>query len=70
MVTQQEILLGRWRAPGQGKPGEQRCHVALSLGFYSHMVSFPSCLWPIILLVPIFGPIQGSSWWHTHLFVR
>ena len=70
MVTQQEILLGRWRAPGQGKPGERSCHVALSLGFYSHMVSFPSCLWPIILLVPIFCPIQGSSWWHTHLFVR
>ena len=70
MLTQQEILLWRWGAPGQGNPGEHCCQAAHSLGFYSHVGSFPDCLWPIVLLVLIYGPIQGSSWGHTHLFVR
>ena len=33
--------------------------MAHSLGFYSDGISFPSGLWPIIL-------IQSLSWWRTH----
>lgn len=44
MLTQHEILLGRWRAPGQGSPGERRAMWLAVLGFTVHVVSFPSCL--------------------------
>lgn len=37
----------RWRATRWGKPRELLCRVACRL-----RVSFPSCLWPVILLCP------------------
>ena len=43
VLTKQEILLGkgtRWRGVGKGKPGEQLCRVARSLGFYGDWISF------------------------------
>lgn len=47
--------------------GELLCHVACSLSFYGNGVNFPGCLCLIILLVPISGPTQGTSWWHPSL---
>ena len=44
--------------------------MALSLRFSGNGVSFPGCLWPIILLVPIFGLTQGPSWWCAHLSAK
>ena len=44
--------------------------MAHSLRFYGGDVSFLGCLWPIILLVPIFGLTQGPSWWCTHLSAK
>ena len=43
VLTKQEILLGRaprWRAGGQGNPGELLCRVARSLGFYGDGIRF------------------------------
>ena len=44
--------------------------MACSLMVYGGGVSLLGCLWPIILLVPIFGPAQGPSWWRVHLSVK
>lgn len=44
--------------------------MAPSLRVYAGGAGFPGCLWPIILLMPIFGLPQGPSWWHTHLSIR
>ena len=37
--------------------------MAGGLGFYGHRVSFPGCLWPIILT-------QGPSWWYVHISAK
>ena len=44
--------------------------MAYSLRLYGNEVSFPGCLWPIILLVSIFGLTQGPFWWHLHLSAK
>ena len=59
----------RQRGAGQENP-ELLCHVAHSHRFYDDEVSFLGFLWPLILTVPTFGPIQGPSCWHTHLSVK
>ena len=58
------------RAAGYGNPGELRYQMACSVRFHGNWVSFAGCLWPVILLVPILGLIQSSSWWCTHLSVK
>ena len=57
------------RGPGREHP-ELLCHVDHSRRVYGGGVSFPGCLWPIILLVPISGPIQGPSWWCALISVK
>ena len=44
--------------------------MASSLRVYAGGAGFPGCLWPIILLMPIFGLPQGPSWWCTHLSIK
>lgn len=44
--------------------------MARYLGFYGDGVSFLGSLWPVILLVPIFGSIQGPPWQHEHLSIK
>ena len=44
--------------------------MARSLRFYGNWISFLGHLWPIILLVPIFGLTQGPSWWCMHLSAK
>ena len=44
--------------------------MACSLMVYGGGVSLLGCLWPIILLVPIFGVTQGPSWWRAHLSAK
>lgn len=44
--------------------------MAPSLRVYAGGAGFLGCLWPIILLMPIFGLPQGPSWWHIHLSIR
>ena len=51
---------GRERA-GWENPGGLLCHVAHSLRFYNNKVSFPACLWPIILLVPVIASLSQDG---------
>ena len=73
VLTKQETLLGR-DAWAESSSVRERRKTALprgsSLRSYGDAVSFPSCLWPMILPVPIFGLIQGPSWWCLDLSVK
>ena len=44
--------------------------MAQYLGFRGDGISFLGSLWPVILLVPIFGSIQGPHWQHEHLSIK
>lgn len=41
--------------------------MACRLGLYGNEDGLQGCLWPIILLMPTLGPIQGPSEWHMYL---
>ena len=41
-----------------------------SPGVYGGGVPLPGYLWPIVLPVSIFGPVQGHSWPCVHLPVK
>ena len=49
----------------QGKRTQGNCS-ATRLAVLGFVVTVSGCLWPIILLVPIFGLTQGPAWWHVH----
>lgn len=44
--------------------------MAPSLRVYAGGAGFLGCLWPVILLMPIFGLPQGPSWRRTHLSIK
>ena len=44
--------------------------MAHSLRFYGNGISFPGCLWPIILLVARMWSDLGPSWWRKHLSAK
>ena len=46
------------------------CPIACSFRVYCGKVSFLGCLWPVILLMHIFGHTQGPSWWYPCLSVN
>lgn len=44
--------------------------MAQYLEFYGDGFSFLGSLWPVVLLVPVFGSIQGPLWQHEHLSIK
>ena len=75
MMTKQKSVLERGAQAESRRVREPRRTAppcgSQSLGVDGDGVSsFGGCLWPLILLVPIFGLTQGPSWWHMHLSAR
>ena len=63
MLIKQKTLLGR------GAGMESHRERVQNLGFYCNGVSFPDCLWPIILLVPTLVQFKTFCW-HVHLSIK
>ena len=71
VLAKQKTLLGwgpleessRIREPRRSTLPCQAC----SFRFYGNRISFLGCPWPVILLMPIFGPTQSPSWWCMHV---
>ena len=73
VLKKQKTLLKRGAGVDSGRVTEPR-RTALPCGSPSQVLRrwgwFPGCLWPVILLMPIFGPTQGPSGWRTHAPVK